>query len=329
MIGAAGEGAAVRFLGAARTCYGARMNFLRASFLVVASALSFGFIYACGGGEQCGPANCLEGCCDAEGTCQTGTVQTACGVAGQACQSCDAQSICQGGVCTSFGGGDNVNTTCLQTCTGCCRNGQCSSGDTEQACGRGEACVTCADGQVCLEGACTLPGCDGCRDTGGNCNEDGLTSAQACGRDGVVCRACPSGSTCVDGSCTGCNGCYDGLGRCRPGTMPGACGSGGDVCATCAMGTVCQNGACQVTCKSLGAGCLAGAECCSGTCENGSCATPPAGDGGTDGGTDGGSDAGTDAGTDGGSCKSNGAGCLVALECCSGACTSGVCGTGP
>ncbi len=315
--------------GRAALCYGARMNFVRASFLVVAFAFSFVVVQACSGADKCGPSTCLDGCCDEAGRCQQGTVQTACGVAGQACQTCDSQSICQGGVCTSFGGGGdtNVNAQCLQTCSGCCRNGQCVAGNTEQDCGQGEACLTCGTGQVCDSGACRLIGCDGCRDTAGNCVSDGLTSATACGRDGVACRSCPSGSTCVDGSCTGCAGCYDELGRCRTGNVAGACGTAGAACSTCAMGTTCNNGSCQVSCKSLGAGCVSGAECCSGACDNGMCAMP-AGDAGMgDGGT---GDAGmTDAGMDGGSCKSNGAGCLIAQECCAGVCTNGFCGTAP
>lgn len=58
---------------------------------------------------------------------------------------CNACERCQGdGSCAAACGG-----------TGCCHNGTCVPGTSDEACGTGgEACVTCPEGEVCSGGAC-------------------------------------------------------------------------------------------------------------------------------------------------------------------------------
>ena len=49
---------------------------------------------------ECGPTTC-DGCCDADGTCTSGSVSDACGRGGGACRSCDAVGqSCQERLCT-------------------------------------------------------------------------------------------------------------------------------------------------------------------------------------------------------------------------------------
>ncbi|HEY0882324.1 MAG TPA: hypothetical protein VGD87_12365, partial [Archangium sp.] len=40
------------------------------------------------GPAKCTPQNCSFGCCDAAGTCQSGSADTQCGGAGAVCQAC-------------------------------------------------------------------------------------------------------------------------------------------------------------------------------------------------------------------------------------------------
>src|SRR5262245_51047981 len=76
----------------------------------------------------CGPQTCAGGCCDPSGVCQLGTTPLQCGRGGAACAACPTGQQCTLGVC---GGG---GTGCGQ-CPGCCYQGVCQSGTTDQACG--------------------------------------------------------------------------------------------------------------------------------------------------------------------------------------------------
>ena len=284
------------------------MTSLRAFFFLAAICVSALFTYACSSGDKCGPSTCPSGCCDAEGECRSGLLDADCGTGGNACTTCSGVEICQGGTCVALGAQNpdagNPNAACLESCTGCCNGGQCQPGNLDTACGRGDVCKACGTGQQCLEGQCVLVGCNGCKAADGTCDESGDANASACGLSGVTCQTCTSG-TCAGGVCAGCTGCYDGLNVCRPGTTRALCGTGGAVCDACGENEACTNGVCVQTCKSNGASCAVGAECCSDTCTGGLCAP---------------------AQTDAGMCKSNGAACAIASECCSSVCSGGVCG---
>jgi hypothetical protein len=48
--------------------------------------------------SSCGPVNC-SGCCDANGTCQAGETNQACGLGGGACGICSNPKACTNGAC--------------------------------------------------------------------------------------------------------------------------------------------------------------------------------------------------------------------------------------
>ncbi|MEW5743608.1 MAG: hypothetical protein AB1938_32150, partial [Myxococcota bacterium] len=79
--------------------------------LTLLAAFVFGFLVGCGGTSQRGACNattCMSGCCDGNGECQPGFLESACGTGGLACFSCAAGLSCQFGVCvpgSSQGGG--------------------------------------------------------------------------------------------------------------------------------------------------------------------------------------------------------------------------------
>jgi hypothetical protein len=67
---------------------------------------------------------------------------------------CGGGQICQAGVCQA-----PPAPTCETTCAGCCSDGQCYPGDTNQTCGQdGALCVSCAGDEACTaEGVCGPP----------------------------------------------------------------------------------------------------------------------------------------------------------------------------
>ena len=98
----------------------------------------------------CGPDNCA-GCCSPTG-CQPGTLLSACGTLGQACESCTGSQCAPAG---PNNGGVCVATGCNpQNCPGCCdANGLCQSGAGISACGTGgNLCEICSATQVCVGG---------------------------------------------------------------------------------------------------------------------------------------------------------------------------------
>jgi hypothetical protein len=136
--------------------------------------------------NACGDANhsiCYGGCCGG-GTCQPGTVESACGDAsrnGGACEVCDganqAGSVCVNHHCGCTSAGDcpagrscllagifvctsSCNKPNLTACNvGCCSaalDGTCEPGMADTACGNtGETCVDCtSSGDTCVNGVC-------------------------------------------------------------------------------------------------------------------------------------------------------------------------------
>jgi len=143
----------------------------------------------------CGPSTC-NGCCDATGTCRTGTSNAVCGTGGALCTACSGSNSCSNGQCTS--------SACQATCDGCCRpDGTCvpfemsayeSTVNTaaHAACGiDGAACDACTSNEVCRYGCVAIPctqTCGGCCDDAGNCQPG--TSAAQCGAGANRCLTC-------------------------------------------------------------------------------------------------------------------------------------------
>jgi hypothetical protein len=238
----------------------------------------------------CGPDTCTSGCCNTQGDCVTGLDIHACGGAGNLCLDCAVQ----GEFCVAFPYGGGVCTKSAkcgpQNCPGCCQGDTCIATWTSNACGtNGEACVTCAAGDLC-KGSCIhqQPTCDStdcvgcCAGAGSFCTPG--TADNACGIGGQLCQSCqPSqgqgqcapqldgGGICNSvQSCSplNCSGCCDGK-VCRPGNTLAQCGANGAVCVVCSAGQQCvaaapQGGSCQSS-----PACTAGA--CVGCCQGNSC----------------------------------------------------------
>ncbi len=157
------------------------------------------------GGKECGDDGCGGSCgsCGFAHECEAGQCvwQVFCGNglcepdAGEDCQSCDADCNCgNGAICLEDGsccplqcagkecgpdgcGGECGDCQALSTCT----DGLCIC-DFE-ACGA----TCCPQGEVCHQGACCLPQCDG-----KECGDDGC---------GGTCGDCSEGFSCVNGLC--------------------------------------------------------------------------------------------------------------------------------
>jgi hypothetical protein len=101
-------------------------------------------LYCSTGGtcEPCGPTTCATGCCDANGVCQPGTSNTACGFGGVPCSVCNTTTqVCAGAAhsCEQLCGPDTCPTGCCDPSTN-----NCLPGNTAEACGYGgEVCVQC------------------------------------------------------------------------------------------------------------------------------------------------------------------------------------------
>jgi len=227
---------------------------------------------ACGPAKaKCNPTTCATGCCDADGACQLGSLDIACGTGGNVCATCTLPQVCQLGFCVGnatgggagggamgggtgggatgggTGGGGGGMTDCAATCMGCCdASGQCQAGTSTAACGTGGAtCGTCAGSQTCTANRCVDTSCQGCVTGGGTCVAG--TSAGTCGKGGVTCQTCQGGNTCdANGFCTGgvCGGCRDANQVCQSGTTKGACGTGGTACVACSGTDQCVGGVC-------------------------------------------------------------------------------------
>ncbi|HVH47459.1 MAG TPA: hypothetical protein VM925_34225 [Labilithrix sp.] len=213
-----------------------------------------------GGVSACGPSTCPDGCCDANGTCRTGSDVRACGSVGGRCSDCVATGFDR---CTRSRVCGREDVSCSSaTCAGCCavESGQrlCLSGTEPAACGlSGARCVDCADDgracdlstRACGSTRCDATNCDGCC-VGDKCLTG--TLASACGSSGRQCSTCAAGQQCRavtggGGRCEGtstcgpqnCGGCCNAAGRCVTGNDTTACGKQGEACDACALDEVC------------------------------------------------------------------------------------------
>ncbi len=119
--------------------------------------------------------SCPNGCCDAEGKCQKGNVDSACGTFGNACIACAGGASCISGSCV---GGFTCNAT---TCPlGCCDGaGNCRTG------------LGITGGSTC---PCSST-CTGCCDSSNNCHAG--TTQTECGGGGATCQDCTAlGESC-------------------------------------------------------------------------------------------------------------------------------------
>lgn len=253
-------------------------------------------------GGDCGPSepapcdstHCPAGCCDANGTCQSGGSPAACGAGGAACQTCPA-----GSECFDCPAGTDCETARFCGCgpescpSGCCTGGgggafggTCQSGSLATACGSGGApCADCTSGYdpgyqsngipfstpagTCSAQQCVYPAPTacffGCVDAAGHCLP-GASDTQ-CGIYGSDCTDCTaSGGECVNQQCCAqedagaCNeqscpsGCCDWSGNCQQGLTNVVCGTSGTNCQNClSIGDVCSDQRC--TAQDGGAGC--------------------------------------------------------------------------
>lgn len=150
----------------------------------------------CVGAPSCGPDNC-QGCCDANGVCVDGDIDSECGRGGFACQDCAGEASCEDGGCLAKCGPD--------TCAGCCdATGLCVDGDTNPSCGKGGGvCANCESiTSVCSGAECVAPdcaaNCNGCCN-GADCVV--VPNANQCGSAGEACEDCGAGRTCNTGAC--------------------------------------------------------------------------------------------------------------------------------
>lgn len=153
-----------------------------------------------GGGGAATCAQSCEGCCQGT-TCMTGNSTSACGGAGQACQTCFPSQVCSDASCWD------------SSCSGCVSATGCQPGTSPDACGsNGGTCRVCASGASCSEGGCSNPSCNGCQDATGACLPG--NSDTSCGLFGTVCAVCGSGRRCVQGQCVH---VFPDGGVCKPG----------------------------------------------------------------------------------------------------------------
>ncbi|MGA7120879.1 MAG: hypothetical protein WBY94_12320 [Polyangiaceae bacterium] len=216
---------------------------------------------------------CTSGCCDPQGHCHPGSLDTQCGGSnnsGSYCVDCTTSGwVCSQQMCTPPPATACNATTCP---TGCCdQNDQCQPGASSLACGSaGANCQVCLPGGVCDNQECvTADGgalcngnnCHGCCDATGVCRSGG--DVTACGVNGILCADCTHvGGQCSYGLCAGfdaasscmefCIGCCDTSGVCHPGTTDTQCGF--QACADCTATnppSTCNVNAAPRACASL------------------------------------------------------------------------------
>ncbi|HMJ12561.1 MAG TPA: hypothetical protein VK524_14150, partial [Polyangiaceae bacterium] len=174
-----------------------------------------------GTGGSC--ARTCTGCCDAQGRCQGGTQNTACGRAGASCSNCSSN----GETCMQPGGYCAFFPTCSRaTCpNGCCdAQGVCRDGRTNAVCGtNGQACSNCGtNGRACAaQGFCYAgrhcgpDNCAGCCTANGECRNG--TSSLSCGQYGALCENCLSNfELCRDRVCSDGDRCPAAYAGCSP-----------------------------------------------------------------------------------------------------------------
>lgn len=114
---------------------------------------------------KCGPANCKDGCCNANRECVRGAGQThdTCGTSGAACAACSIAENCEAQVCKPKCSAANCPSGC------CFTDGTCIpyASQNGAACGTGGAACADCSGLSCAQGACCLTFTQSCSLSGG------------------------------------------------------------------------------------------------------------------------------------------------------------------
>lgn len=203
----------------------------------------------------CPPAPCdassCNGCCDPSGDCLPGSLRSACGLSGAACQACAKGELCTAHQCLTPDAGPDAGPR-ICDCPGCCLgDGGCLGGNLPAACGLGGvACQRCPGAERCDQGFCTAQPCGGCLDAVGACQAG--TTELACGADGGLCAGCYSSQRCVDGACQAVSctsascqrGCCVTASQCLATPTDLQCGTAGSTCVACNANQHCSSGRC-------------------------------------------------------------------------------------
>ena len=204
----------------------------------------------CGVGHLGQPGQCLpcnaqtcEGCCTADGKCESGAKRTACGNKGQLCQDCGAQACnvkqvgsAYYGSCGPCGQSCKANKCKSDGCGKLCPGASCSQASGPQECRlQPSGLALCVSSEFCSPAACPSGCCDYSSSSKGTCLTGNLPSA--CGTKGATCVNCVAkGSSCDVASQTCAN--------CKPSCNSMSCGQDdgcGGVC-TGSKGGVCDQG---------------------------------------------------------------------------------------
>lgn len=211
----------------------------------------------------CDSTTC-SGCCDSSGQCQSGSLPTACGSAGNVCTPCLSGQICNLGICQagSTGGGSG--------------NGGGAGGGGGGGGGGSTGPLTCSGGRTACSGSCVDTKTDerNCGFCGTLCNSNQFCSNGTCTLLPAQCAGgCPTGFYCAGSDCKpGCSANTDcpQPGTCDPQTHTCSCVTGfhgcgqtceadnnleacGPSCASCSGVTnaapACTNNRCDFTCN--------------------------------------------------------------------------------
>ena len=174
-------------------------------------------------------ATCTSGCCDGNGKCQGGRLDSMCGSAGRTClrcvgTTCNATGFCSpgassGGGAGSTGGGGGGSAACVgvgATCianndcctfrsgTGFCVSGRCADACTANADCNSGCCATLVSGNRACNQASACGGTT-CRAAGATCATNGECCSFRAGDgfcvDGACADGCSRNSQCVSGCC--------------------------------------------------------------------------------------------------------------------------------
>lgn len=268
-----------------------------------ACVLDFAWPPAGGECQPCDSTTCPEGCCSAEGHCETAKADAECGHQGAACVDCTVQGSvcvdyagscaecnpdCDGKACgDSDGCGGACNGFCATgtcvvndssfvngcypcnptTCTGCCdADGKCVYGGTQHTCGTdGVSCFDCGD-QECTADWTVFPPVETCAACGSSCMPPFPPGSDYCQSDGCG-GVCP-GSVCSGGgTCQimpgGWAQCSFNPGFCIPSMCNGCCDFSGN-CLPGNLPTKCGHDTYCVDCIALGDTCDTATNTCEG-----------------------------------------------------------------
>jgi hypothetical protein len=227
--------------------------------------------------------------------CVNGACSTDCGTLGKLCcngrNACNVSLVCDGTNCIQCGDTGQVCCPPNDGCnSGCCMLGTCRDNTAPTTCGPLSGhCIDCTYigvGHACIAEKCACGSSADCS-MSQMCNVS--TAICSCLADGDSCAADPT--ACCNGDCMNFGNDISACGCIADGTE---CSTDGDCCshrcvlgvcgrlascmgqsATCQSNIDCCAGLCstgQCTCVASGqAGCVADAQCCSGSCVNLAC----------------------------------------------------------